>query len=361
MYAKLVYSAGLSGTANTRYSAFNMIRDIVRLCTSDSPNVTNLVAFSNTSSVIVDTTPAGWSLVYSDVDGTTLPDANTDTNASPSNQVTYWAIKSDCIGPYSGVTKKYAKLTTSHISSRNSYSTNGQASSGFSLTSAVEVTDVGTVTGEGYRLQYPSGTPSNSEATNLAAWDLSGNGTYHVVATQRHLTIIKEDAGYHAVWEHSVSDYHTFYDIAPVISIVFKGTTVSGPNSSAPASTAPATGGIPNAINNVRCLHNITDVNTGTNYSAASMSAQENQPYLSISSSYSNLRTVSTTGTTRNIVMPIMFQLMQWGIPTCFVTNICDIYMCQGGIGMTGDTFNINDIIYTYFDCGSIGLAIGTF
>ena len=361
MYAKLVYSAGLSGTANTRYSPFNMIRDIVRLCTSNSPNVTNLVAFSNTSSVIVDTTPAGWSLVYSDVDGTTLPDANTDPNASPSNQVTYWAIKSDCIGPYSGVTKKYAKLTTSYISNKNSYSTNGQASSGFSLTSAVEVTNVGTVTGEGYRLQYTSGTPSGSEATNLATWDLSGNGTYHVVATQRHLTIIKEGVGYHAVWEHSVSDYHTFYNVTPVIAAVFKGTTVSGPNSSAPASTAPATGSIPNAINNVRCLHNITDVNTGTNYSAASMSAQENQPYLSISSSYSNLRTVSTTGTTRNIVMPIMFQLMQWGIPTCFVTNICDIYMCQGGIGTTGDTFNINDIIYTYFDCGSIGLAIGTF
>jgi len=359
MYAKLVYSAGLSFTANTRYSPFNMVRDIVRLCTSPSPNVNNLVAFSNTSSVIVDTTPAGWSLVYSDVDGTTLPDANTDPNASPSSQVNYWAMSAPCLGPINGTTK-YAKLSTSHISNKNA-SVNNTTPSGFSLTSAASITNTGTVTGEGYRLQYPSGTPSSAEATRLAAWDMSGNGTYHVVATQRHLTIIKEGVGYHAVWEHSVSDYHTFYNVSPVIAAVFRGTTVTGPNSSAPASTAPATGGIAQTFDNVRCLHNVTDVNTGTNYSAASMAAQENQPYLSISTYYSNLKTVSRSGTARNMVMPIMFQLMQWGIPTCFVTDVCDIYMCQGGIGTTGDTFNINGSIYNYFDCGSIGLAIGTY
>jgi hypothetical protein len=91
------------------------------------------------------------------------------------------------------------------------------------------------------------------------------------------------------------------------------------------------------------------------------MAGQENQPYLSISTYYSNLKTVSRSGTARNMVMPIMFQLMQWGIPTCFVTDVCDMYMCQGGIGTTGDTFNINGSIYNYFDCGSIGLAIGTY
>ena len=359
MYAKLVYSAGLSQTSNTRFSPFNMVRDIVRLCTSPSPNVNNLVAFSNTSSVIVDTTPAGWSLVYSDVDGTTLPDANTDANASPSTQVNYWAISAPCLGPVDGTTK-YAKLTTTYISNKNA-SSGTPSNSGFSLTSAVSVSNTGTVTGEGYRLQYPTGTPSSAEATRLAAWDLSGNGTYHVIATQRHLTIIKDAAGYHSIWEHSISDYHTFYGITPVIAAAFRGTTVSGPNSTAPASTSPPTGAISNTIDNVRCLHNITDVNTGTNYSAISMAGQENQPYLSISNLYSNMKTVSRGGTTRNIVMPIMFQLMQWGVPTCFVTDICDIYMCQGGIGTTGDTITINGTVYNYFDCGSIGLAIGTY
>ena len=361
MYAKLVYSAGISFTANTRYSPFNMVRDIVRLCTSDSPNVTNLVAFSNTSSVIVDNTAPGWSLVYSPTDGTTLPDANTDPNASPSTQVTYWAIKSDCLGPYSGVTKKYAKLSTSYISNKNGI-VNNTIPIGFSLTSAVEITDTGTVTGEGYRLQYPSGTPNSSDASTMSSWDLSGNGTYHLVATPRHITIIKEGVGFHAVWEHSVSDYHTFYNIAPVIHTVFRGTGTSGVNSTAPASTGPlAAASIVANLDNVRCLHNITDVNTGTNYSAISMGAQENQPYLSVSTNYTNMKTVSSAGTTRNIVMPIMFQLMQWGIPTCFVTNICDMYMCQGGIGTTGDTFTINGSVYNYFNCGSIGLAIGTY
>lgn len=359
MYAKLVYSAGLSFTSNTQYSPFNMVRDIVRLCTSETPNVDNLIAFSNTSSVVIDTTPAGWSLVYSDVDGTTLPDANTDANSSPSTQVNYWAISAPCLGPVEGTTK-YAKLTTSYISNKNA-SSGTPSNSGFSLTSASSITNTGTVTGEGYRLQYPTGTPSSAEATRLAAWDLSGNGTYHVIATQRHLTIIKEGAGYHSVWEHSITDYHTFYGVAPVVATVFRGTTVSGPNSTGPASTTPPTGAISNTIDNVRCLHNITDVNTGTNYSAVSMSAQELQPYLSPSTYYTNMRTVSINGTTRNIVTPMMFQLMQWGVPTCFITSVCDIYMAQGGIGTTGDTFTINGSTYIYFDCGSTGLAIGTF
>jgi hypothetical protein len=359
MYAKLVYSAGLSSTANTRYSPFNMVRDIVRLCTSPSPNVNNLVAFSNTSSVIIDTTPAGWSLVYSDVDGTTLPDANTDANSSPSSQVNYWAMSAPCLGPVDGTTK-YAKLTTTYISNKNAL--DATRSGGFSLTSAVSVTNTGTVTGEGYRLQYTSGSPTSADATRLTAWDMSGNGTYHVIATQRHLTIIKETVGYHAVWEHSISDYHTFYNITPVIAVVFRGTATGGPNGTAPASTGPlAQASLAGTLDNVRCLHNVTDVNTGTNYSAASMAGQENQPYLSISTYYSNLKTVSRSGTARNMVMPIMFQLMQWGIPTCFVTDVCDMYMCQGGIGTTGDTFNINGSIYNYFDCGSIGLAIGTY
>ena len=73
------------------------------------------------------------------------------------------------------------------------------------------------------------------------------------------------------------------------------------------------------------------------------------------------MRTVSVNGTTRNIVTPMMFQLMQWGVPTCFITSVCDIYMTQGSIGTTGDTFTINGSTYIYFDCGSTGLAIGTF
>jgi hypothetical protein len=358
MYAKLVYSAGINASGNTQYSAFNMIRDIVRLCTSSSPNTNYLVAFSNTSSVIIDSTPAGWSLVYSDVDGTTLPDANTDPNANPNSQVNYWAISAPCLGP-SGNTTKYAKLTTSGYSARNA-GFSAPYTLGFSLTSAVSVSNTGTVTGEGYRLYNNQGSFTGSTVpSGLNIWDINGNGTFHIVATQRHITIIKESVGYHSVWEHSVTDYHTFYNITPVISTAFKGTTTIG---SGPASTAPSllTGGSGNA-NNIRCLHNITDVNTGTNYSAIQLADQELQPYLSPSTYYTNMRTVSVNGTTRNIVTPMMFQLMQWGVPTCFITSVCDIYMTQGSIGTTGDTFTINGSTYIYFDCGSTGLAIGTF
>ena len=356
MYAKLIYNGT---TTVDQYSPSNVIRDIVRLCTSQSPNVGYLVGFSNTSSVIIDTTPAGWSTVYSNVDGTSLPEANSDPAASSNTAGFYWAMSAPCLGPASNTTK-YVKLTTSNLGDRNwSFSTSNP--SGFSLTSAVSVTDTGTVTGEGYRIGLLNN-GSSIDSPKLQTLDLNSNGTYHIVATPRHLTIIKEGVGYHAVWEHSVTDYHTFYNIAPVIHSIFKGTNAVGPNSTAPASTAPVTSNPPAAIpNNIRCLHNITDVNAGTNYSAITIAGQENQPYLSPSTYYTNMRTVSVNGTTRNIVTPMMFQLMQWGVPTCFITSVCDIYMTQGNIGTTGDTFTINGSTYIYFNCGSTGLAIGTF
>lgn len=358
MYAKLIYSAANTSTGNTTKSNGNMIRDIVRLCTSSSPNVANLVAFSNTASVIVNSSAAGWSFVYSSADGTTLPAANVDANATSTGPNDYWAMSAPCLGPGAN-TVKYAKLTTSGYSNTNA----GPGSApqmGFSLTSAASISNTGTVTGEGFRVYTTSTGPSAAILGNgITPSELSANGTYHVIATPRHLTIIKEGSGFHSVWENTVSDYHTFYNIAPVISMMHKGTGRGTTLTNAPSSTAPAVAaaGYANFAHN-KCLYNITDVNTGTNYSALQMGRTQSQPYMSTNTDFTNMKTIAANGVARNLVVPIMYQLVMYGIPSCFVTDICDMYWTGGGIGTTGDTLTINGVSYTYFDCSSIGLAI---
>lgn len=354
MYAKLVYSAGYS--SSTAKSAGNMIRDIVRLCTSSSPNVTNLIAFSNTSSVVVNTTSAGWSLLYSNGDGETLPNANTDANAANTLMQFYWTMTAPCLGP-SANTIKYAKLTTTQAGNVNFV---GTSNVGFSLTSASSISNTGTVTGEGFRI-FLTGTNS-TYASYAKDFDLSGNGTYHVIATERQLTIIKEGFGFHSVWEHTVSDYHTFYNVTPVIVHNYRGRThnylSANVGSTTPAGPDLTSGTRTLGIDNAKCLHNITDVNSGTNYSILHLGRTQSQPYMSTNTDFTNMKTVAANGVARNLVVPIMYQLVQYGIPTCFVTDICDMYWTGGGIGTTGDTIVVNGVTYTYFDCGTMGLAI---
>lgn len=389
MYAILQYSAGNSGSA-TQYGIGNVIRDIVRLCTSPSPNINYLVAFSNTTSSIVDATPAGWSLVYGNNDGTTLPAANTDPNAARldstgASGVGYWAISAPCLGPQAN-TVKYAKLSVN----MGTGSTNFQDSVvvGIQLTSAVSISNTGTIVGESYRPYWTSFSTTAQDQSILNTSSFGGNGTYHLIATQRHITIIKEGVGYYGLWEHTISDYHKAYNITPVVTVFSKGTgyvtidsagntpnfrRVTGPITPRNLSTS-GDGNASDTINNHRFIFNITDINSTTNYSNLSLGIPWLQPYLHAvppgigANSVSSMRTVSSNGLTRNIVQPIMFNYHQFGVPTCFVTDICDIYMCQSGIGTTGDTININGVNYTYFDCGTgsgtsirPALVIGTF
>lgn len=389
MYAILQYSAGNSGSA-TQYGIGNVIRDIVRLCTSPSPNINYLVAFSNTTSSIVDATPAGWSLVYGNNDGTTLPAANTDPNAARldstgASGVGYWAISAPCLGPQAN-TVKYAKLSVN----MGTGSTNFQDSVvvGIQLTSAVSISNTGTIVGENYRPYWTAYSTTSQDQSILNTSSLGGNGTYHLIATQRHITIIKEGVGYYGLWEHTISDYHKAYNITPVVTVLSKGTgygttdslgnhpnfrRVTGPITPRNLSSS-GEGQDSSTINNHRFIFNITDINNTTSYSNLSLGIPWLQPYLHAvppgigANSVNSMRTVSSNGLTRNIVQPIMFNHHQFGVPTCFVTDICDIYMCQSGIGSTGDTININGVNYTYFDCGTgsgtsirPALVIGTF
>lgn len=403
MYAKLKFTgSNLVARSTSVTCPANMIRDIVRLCTSNTPNTSLLMAFSNTESTIIDSTPAGWTMIFGGTGGTieasinyggspiNMPDANnlvTSLSASyNTNQFTY-VMSAPCLGPRAN-TVKYAKLTTT---ANANFSLTGNTGSfwinGISLTSCASANGDGTVTGEGFRTVSNNFIAVNPGTWRVAAnsFNLAGNGFFHLIATPRHITIIKEDTGgtydaytgypgVHAVFEHTITDYHTFYGIAPVVQLNFKGLVGTGASSGGrPVSTAPtifdsATQSYPD---NAVCLFNITDQGTLISYSAVSLGYGHYHPYLfpGYSGNYNgiggtanpNMKTVASNGQARNLVIPLMFNANGLGVPTCFISDVSDVYWAAGNIGTTGDTFVFNSNTYTYFDAGLYGLAIGRF
>jgi len=343
MYAKLVLS---SITATSL-----LIRDIVRLCTSASPSTSLLTGFNAASSAIVDATPAGWSYVYSNVDTGSL--AAQGTGASSGAQ-DWWAISAPCLD---GVKTKYALLTCEYLGNTTS------AYNGFCLTAATNVVTT-TRTNEGFRTA--SASISYATSTNQHFLRFQGAGTYHVIATPRHITIIQDSARYGAVWETSVTDVHTFYNMTPMIQVNFDGTTASQTGNTTGAAVAtPFTINASAVTVNVNAqIFGFTDPSTGTaygnlvlvgralDYGPTAAAALGAQPYLF---AYSRTTTVSDTGGTRNTVNPIFFQGLSYGLPTTYVTGVCDIYATRGSAGTAGDTMTINGTTYTYFPCGASG------
>lgn len=353
MYAKLIAGVGIS--------ASNMIRDIIRLCVSNSPSTSDLGAFDSGTSVIIDDTPAGWTYVYSNVDTGTL--GGTGSSASTGNG-DWWAMSAPCLGP-SVSTVKYAKFTTTGVTP--GVTSTEFENSGFTLTSAESISGA-TVTNESYRLTISSSAYDNW--TNYLM-DIRGTGIYHLIATERHITIIKEGIAIQAVWETTIPDSYVFNDTPPVLNYVNslqKGSSNStgffnggsspiedgygtnvGPTSASSVSSY--------STNQYASLYNIYDPNTTTVYGSITISPGQNgavvhnngaHPYLFPANS-SRGYTVNSSGQTKNIVSPVFFSLMRFGIPTVFVTGVCDIYMTKGGIGIAGDIIQIDGVDYTYF------------
>jgi len=370
MYAKLVATANVNPCL--------LIRDIVRLCTSDTPNTTLISGFSNTSSVVIDPTPAGWTYVYSTADTTTLQPAS---NATINNTTAYewWAMSAPCLGPLSGnATLKYAKLTTVGAGTANSIATN--TLSGFALTGAANI-QTSSVTNEGTR----RGANSTSAASfPLYAW---GSATYHLIATPRHVTLIREGYNYQGVWEYAFTDVHSFYTTSsPFLQINHGGENGSN-NTTSAANTGPAdpvytTTTAFNTQSNISnlntqnfgsytsCLFNVTVPSTGVSYGSLSLGIMQNmsmltannllafQPYLF---NYGRLSSVNSTGATRNLLNPIFINGGSIGHPTLDVSTTSKIYNVKAGIASTGDNIDINGTTYTFFNSGTSsnnGLAL---
>ena len=145
MYAKLV-------VGNAPISALNAMRDIGRLITSTAPSTANLLAFSSSSSIIVDSTPAGWTYVGS----TNANDQPTISATNPgtmvNNNVSNLCFSAPTLANSSVL--KYCVLTQVYTANTTVISSAGApANTLFALTGAQSATSSGVLTNEGYRPQ----------------------------------------------------------------------------------------------------------------------------------------------------------------------------------------------------------------
>jgi hypothetical protein len=352
MYAKLVVGASL-------ISPIAAIRDIGRLITSASPNTANLGAFSTASSVIIDNTPAGWTYVGGVLANDQPSIANTSmaTTLLGTNNSVNLCFSAPCL---SGSALKYCVLTPSNFTT---VTTSGKLNNGFHLTGASNASSTGVVTNEGprYYLNTASGTTVVNQASVNAVGFISTNTSaiIHVIANERHLTIISESNGHAAVWETSMTDVHTFYGIAPFIQHTMYAAGYA--DGYAGISTGPTFIGTSRTTPQVSfTVFNVTNPVGATNYGIYNFfitsggldgthgNGQWHMNSLPVSSTPRN-NTINSSGSPRYIVNPIFFQLGGIGYPVQFVTGVVPVYLTNAQLGNTGDTVDVNGTTYTFF------------
>ncbi len=348
MYAKLV-------TGGSTVIPSLLIRDIVALCTSADPSIDDLSGsgFSTSSSVVVDNTPAGWTYVYSTLDLGTLGSGST-----PGGSYDWWAMKSPCLAPAGK--EKFVLLNTIY---NDTTTYGGIWLSGASNVVNTTLTNRGTY---GYTTTTGGATTLIGELYN--AFSTVANQTFHLIATPRFVILMKEGVKYHAVFEHSASELHEFYDIAPFCQLNMGSTTqsggVTGPGTLGGAQAGGTTG---SGNANVFEIFNYTDPGTNINYGVLSFGGPGSgginaadslalQPFIWPSRMTT---TLSSSGASRNIVKPMLFHGFSYGLPTCWITGVSDVWFTRGSAGTTGDTMTINGVTYTYFNAISSSQASG--
>lgn len=376
MYAKLI-------VGSTVYTNFMYMRDIVKLCTSNTPNLSVVAAFSNVSSVIVDQTPAGWTYVgstyASDRNGIQVSRATAPTGAN-NNLV----MSANCADPT--LPSKFVTLT-----SAGSGTGSGPA---MTLTVATNAANTGVTTNETGKF-IDTQTVYTSQNIHLYA---NTGDVWHVFSTPRHVTICVQGKGVMGAWEASPTDLHYFYGIAPQVSYNHGFTLDPGPlfiynstsnifgrlsmgNSSLNATDVA--GGYTIYGNYSITVPTLTDPNTSNTYTAVDLtdvfynsiwnltpvyagvwSGINPYPRRNIGNLYQNTsiakfnKTINQSGQLRYLIAPIYFSVDQYGYATQFVSGVSPIYFAKSGIAVSGDQITINGNQYYYVDLGGYALAI---
>ena len=344
MYAKLV-------VGNASINGLRACRDIIRLITSEAPSVDLLEVFDDVSSIIVDDTPAGWTFEGESYNNSTTVPALGDALNWPSNN-TDWQI--GCSAPClnDGLTRKYALFSMSWLGATHKDRTDTmfrfQLSGATSISVPAANTDALVTENQGGRDSWVA-----AEAASQAdgrSMRCAASTIFHVIANQRHLTIVEEGRGLNAIWESNETPVNTFYGNAPFVQY----------NHCTGSSTGVLTGYYPLAqtttpSNGARGnVFGITDPNTGIFYGSTTLSYDSNLGF-SLYQTVNSVRrnTIDANGSPQYQVTPVFYTLGPYGYPVQFVTGVVPIYWTIGGIGTTGDTLNVGGEDYTYFDCGT--------
>jgi len=363
MYAKLV-----TGTANV--DVINCIRDIGRLICSPSPSTANIFGFSNTLSVIVDSTPAGWTYLGSNSVTYDLPVLSTNTINVPGTGMSVFSFQAPGLYNTKPKTLVLYNINTGYANTtvRNMMGVTGatQANSigGFPLLG----TPTGSNTVTGGFVQYNAAAPDYVFTRNIGiAAGLAGS-IIHVIANQRHCTIIEEGKGFAVLWEMSMNDMNYWSNTVPFLTYSHCNTAVGysdtnlaqglqyGPNSM----TSPFQNSIITSVYNVTSSTGVTyqcyDPTLTASQNSMQGLAQWNLGHLAqvgfTGNPVTRPDTLSPTGTVRYQVIPAFLEMPWIGWPTQFITGTTPIYWTRGSIGQTGDTTSINGVTYTWFNAG---------
>lgn len=348
MYARLALSAATN--------PIQCIRDIGRLITSASPSISDLSGqgFSTLASVIVDSTPAGWTYVGSNktTDQPTIGSGAADATWTAATTTFFnWAFSAPCLNTSQPL--KYAVLTHS--------STGGTTSNYFvfTLSGAVNATNLGVITSEGFRFSSNGTGTANVNAPKNTGIDASAAGTVHLIATPRHITLIQENKGMLAVWEATSTDIHDRLLAAPFIQLSHGRASNTGNPSSIISTVTTPTTTISTTTDVAATAFNVTDVNTNITYGTLDLSyAQTTNIAVLFQCSLSmRANTVNSNGSPMYVINPVYFQMASNGYPTQFVTGVVPIYWCRAGLGTTGDTVLIGADTYYFFNVGSFATA----
>lgn len=353
MYVKLAIPATVTTIASWYY-----IRDILRLLTSSSPSTSLLTAFSSTSSVVIDATPAGWTYVGSTLaaDRPTISSSVSDFVASTT--VNLWGISAPCL---EGSTLKYVTFTPAHPNVP--IATVGSAE--INMTAAQSISSTGVATNEGLRT-YHTATSAGVAATSQSTLRMLASDVMHLIATPRGISLITEGNGMHAVWETSMTDPHRFYSTAPVV--VWQNTGAANSLTGRTSVNATVTPFATSSSNTQAaqyfgsCVMNITDVNTATVYgpiepiNGGSATNTNSNNWWNCTGAYQRANSIDSAGNPKYQVSPIYVQPGQYGYPTMYVTGVYNAYWTKPGLGNTGDTVTINGDYYTFFNLG-VGLG----
>jgi hypothetical protein len=341
MYVKLVIGAAAN--------PLQCIRDIARLITSVAPSISDLSGqgFSTTSSIVIDDTPAGWTYVGSNkaTDRPTIGGGAADATwvaGTNSN----WAFRAPCLNPAQA--NKFAILT---------HNITNTAPSGnyFGLTGAVSVSSLGVATSEGPRI-FSSSSTALFLAPNLTT---AAATTIHLIATPRHITIIQEGRGMHAVWETTSTPIHDRLLTAPFVQYSHgQASSTSATPLSVIATIAAPSGTATNATV-TGTVFSVTDVNTGTYFGTSDASVGTTHNLFNLFQHYANSRAnaIDQAGNPRYQISPVWLHMSNLGYPAQYVTGVVPIYWCRAGLGISGDTVNIGGENYYYFHTGAYGTS----
>ena len=347
MYAKLL----ISGTP----TAIGMIRDIGRLITSPNPSTANLTSFSAASSVIYDATPAGWTYVGGNL-AADRPNISSNTAFLGGANLCFSA---PCL---SGSALKYAIL--------NVGMTTGAPTpiiDGFIMSGASSASSTGVVINEGTRYAYSSGSITSATITHGLISNAIG-ANFYLIASPRHITIIKVGTGVSAIWESSMTNVHTFYGTAPFIQFNHLGaatdtSTVTGPQTYVGTAATPGpTVGI--CVNAFDVTNPTNAVNTGVvELGKLSTATYYNgQTLVQYGADSIRQNTIDAFGNPRYTITPAFYHMSTaYGHPVQYITGVTPIYFTRYAIGGNGDTMDVAGDSYTYFNAHpQFGMIIKT-